>query len=46
VVEVGYQIQLNPTLNLQPSLQWIINPGAMGRTPGIFATTVQLTLNL
>jgi porin len=46
VVEVGYQVQLNPTLNLQPSVQWIINPGATGNIPGVFATTIQLTLNL
>ncbi|MFZ4803265.1 MAG: carbohydrate porin [Synechococcus lacustris] len=46
VLELGYQVQLNPTLNLQPAVQWIFNPGGTGRIPGIFATTLQLTLNL
>jgi porin len=46
VIELGYQFQLNPTLNLQPAVQWIINPGGAGNTAGIFATTLQITLNL
>ncbi|OUE48593.1 MAG: hypothetical protein BTM33_07650 [Synechococcus sp. Lanier] len=46
VIELGYQFQLNPTLNLQPTVQWIINPGGAGNTAGIFATTLQITLNL
>jgi porin len=46
VIELGYQLQLNPTLNLQPTVQWILNPGGAGNTTGIFATTLQITLNL
>jgi porin len=46
VIELGYQFQLNPTLNLQPTVQWILNPGGAGNTTGIFATTLQITLNL
>lgn len=46
VIELGYQFQLNPTLNLQPAVQWIINPGGSANTTGIFATTLQITLNL
>jgi porin len=46
VIELGYQFQINPTLNLQPGVQWIINPGGAGNIPGIFATTFQITLNL
>lgn len=46
VIELSYQLQLNSTLNLQPAVQWIINPGGAGNTAGIFATTLQITLNL
>jgi porin len=46
MLELGYQYQLNPTLNLQPAVQWIFNPGGGSNLPGIFATTLQLTLNL
>ena len=42
VVELGYQIRINRSFNLQPSLQWIINPGGAGRVPGVFATGLQL----
>ena len=46
VIELGYQFQLNPTLNLQPTVQWILNPDGANNTAGIFATTLQITLNL
>ena len=46
VIELGYQFQLNPTLNLQPTVQWVLYPGGAGNTTGIFATTLQITLNL
>jgi porin len=42
VVELGYQIRINRSFNLQPSLQWIINPGGAGRVHGVFATGLQL----
>jgi porin len=42
VVELGYQIRINRSFNLQPSLQWILNPGGAGRIPGVFAAGLQL----
>ncbi len=42
VVELGYQVQINQSFNLQPSLQWIVNPGGAGRVPGVFAAGLQL----
>lgn len=42
VVELGYQMRINRSFNLQPSLQWILNPGAAGRVPGLFAAGLQL----
>ncbi|NDG74038.1 MAG: hypothetical protein EBX49_01595 [Synechococcaceae bacterium WB8_1B_136] len=44
MVEVGYQLQLNQTLALQPTLQWIVNPGGSGDLSGIFAAGVQISL--
>lgn len=44
MVEVGYQLRLNKTLALQPTLQWIVNPGGSGDVPGIFAAGVQISL--
>ena len=46
VIELGYQFQLNQKLNLQPTVQWILNPDGANNTAGIFATTLQITLNL
>ena len=46
VLELGYRIQVNQNLNLQPTLQWIFNPsGAAESVPGILAAGVQLQLN-
>ena len=42
VVELGYQIRFNQSFNLQPSLQWILNPGGAGRVPSLFAAGLQL----
>jgi porin len=42
VVELGYQVRFNQSFNLQPSLQWILNPGGAGRVPGVFAAGLQL----
>jgi porin len=47
VMELGYRIQLNRNLGLQPTLQWIVNPsGAPRPVPGILAAGVQLQLAL
>lgn len=47
VLELGYRLQLNPNLNLQPTLQWIFDPsGREQPTPGILTTSVQISLSL
>jgi len=46
MVELGYQLQLNRSLALQPSLQWIVNPSGADRpVPGILAAGLQLTFS-
>ncbi|MEB3264262.1 MAG: carbohydrate porin [Synechococcus sp.] len=45
VVELGYQFRLNRNLNLQPTLQWILNPGGRGAWPGILSSGLQVTLS-
>jgi porin len=45
MVELGYQLQLNANLNLQPTLQWILNPSAAPQpVPSILAAILQLSL--
>jgi len=44
MLELGYRIQLNHRLSLQPTLQWIFNPsGAAEPLPGILAAGMQLS---
>ena len=46
MLELGYRIQFNESLNLQPTLQLIFNPsGAAEPVPGILAAGVQIQLN-
>ena len=46
MLELGYRVQFNETLNLQPTLQWIFNPsGAKQPVPGILAAGMQIELN-
>lgn len=46
VIELGYQLQLNRALTLQPTLQWILHPSSAERpVPGILAAGLQLTLD-
>ena len=45
VVELGYQLRINQSFNLQPSLKWIIHPGGAGRIPRVFAAGLQLGLS-
>jgi len=46
MVELGYQFQLNANLNLQPTLQWILNPSAAPQpVPSILAAILQLSLS-
>jgi porin len=42
VVELGYQVRINASFNLPPSLQWVLNPGGAGRVPDLFAAGLQL----
>jgi len=44
VVELNYNYTVNSNLSVQPLVQWIVNPGGTGTTPGIFATGIQFTL--
>ncbi len=45
VVELGYQLRISQSLNLQPSLQWILNPGGGGGVPAILAAGLQLDMS-
>ena len=46
MLELGYKIQLNQSLNLQPTLQWIFNPsGSSESVPDILAAGMQIELN-
>ena len=46
VIELNYSIHLSETVQLQPVMQWVINPGGQGQIQGIWAGGVQLNLNL
>jgi len=46
VIELNYSIYLSGTVQLQPVLQWVINPGGEGQVPDIWAGGIQLNLNL
>ncbi|QNI74187.1 carbohydrate porin [Synechococcus sp. NOUM97013] len=45
-IELNYSIYVSDMLQIQPVMQWIINPGGLGNTPGIWAGGIQLNLNL
>jgi len=46
MLELGYRIQFNQSLNLQPTLQWIFNPsGSAESVADIFAAGMQIELN-
>ena len=46
MLELGYRIQFNESLNLQPTLQWIFNPsGSTQSVADIFAAGMQIELN-
>ena len=46
MVELGYRVALNQTVQLQPTLQWIINPsGANQPVPGILALGMRIDVN-
>ena len=46
MLELGYMIMLNETVQLQPTLQWIFNPSGTNQpVPGILAAGLQISLN-
>ena len=45
MVELDYILQLSQNLQLQPGVQFVINPGGSGRVPGVIAPGVQISLN-
>ena len=44
VLELGYQIKLNSHLTLQPTLQWIFNPGGQGKLSTVTNAGVQIEM--
>ena len=46
VVELNYKIQISERLQIQPLMQWIINPNAVGSHPAIWATGAQVNLSI
>ena len=46
VVELNYKIQISERLQIQPLMQWIINPSGEGPRPTIWATGAQLNLSI
>ena len=46
MAELGYRVMINPSLQLQPTVQWIFNPsGADQPVPGILAAGLRLYVN-
>ena len=45
-IEVNYTIQLTDSLQIQPLMQWIINPKGTGMIPAIWAAGTQINLSL
>ena len=45
-IELNYSIYLSEALQIQPLMQWIINPGGGGKVPGIWAGGLQINLSL
>lgn len=46
MVELNYSFYLSDELQIQPVMQWIINPGGKGQSQGIWAGGIQINLNL
>ena len=44
MAELGYAIQVSTNLSLQPTLQWIFNPGLINPSKGIGAAGLQISL--
>ena len=45
-IELNYSFYVSEFLQIQPVMQWIINPGGEGKIPGIWAGGVQINLSL
>ena len=49
MAELGYRVMINPSLQLQPTVQWIFNPSGPTNTgqpvPGILAAGLRLDVN-
>ncbi|MFM7312506.1 MAG: carbohydrate porin, partial [Cyanobium sp.] len=46
MLELGYQLRINGSLALQPTVQWILNPSGAGQpVPGILTAGLQLSLS-
>ena len=45
-IELNYKIQISERLQIQPLMQWIINPSGAGSRPAIWATGAQLNLSI
>jgi porin len=46
VVELNYKIQISDRLQIQPLMQWIINPSGKGSRQTIWATGAQINLSI
>ena len=46
VLELNYTIQISESLQIQPLMQWIINPSGIGSKPAIWATGAQINLSI
>jgi porin len=44
VLEAGYLIQVTPWLQVEPDVQYVVNPGGTGRTPDALVLGVQLSV--
>jgi len=45
-IELNYSFYVSEILQIQPVMQWIINPSGEGEVPGIWAGGVQINLSL
>lgn len=46
MIELNYSFHLSEELQIQPVMQWIINPGGENKVQGIWAGGVQININL
>jgi len=46
VIELNYKIQISESLQIQPLMQWIVNPSGIGSRPTVWATGAQINLSI